>query len=251
MMMSATVTTPNFFDAGSPFLKHPLLTAERTAQEIDFIEDYLTVSPGACILDVGCGFGRHSIELARRGYKVTGIDPSAALIAEARKQAAEAGVSCDFRQERGESFSTDRSYDGAICLFTTLGQISDQGENSGLVEQVHSALKTGANIVVEVPQREMAVSQLKAQERFGGEKRKAFVHRVYNSQARVISEEFRIVGEHEEHTYLLKYKLYDRPELETLLARAGFVVVSAYGDYLGTVLSTEHPTMLMVARKRS
>lgn len=251
MMMSANVTTPNFFDAGSPFLEHPLLTAERTAQEIDFIEKYLALSPGACILDMGCGFGRHSIELARRGYRVTGIDPSAAMIAEARKQAAEAGVSCDFRQERGERFSTDRSFDSAICLFTTLGQISDQGENSGLVEQVHSALYSGATFVVEVPQRETAVNLLKTHEKYGGEKRKAYVYRVYDSQSQVISEEFRIVGEHGEHTYLLKYKLYDRLELETLLSRAGFVVVSAYGDYLGTVLSREHPTMLLVARKRS
>jgi len=248
-MMSSTSDAPNFFEEGSPFLKHPLLTADRTALEIDFIESQWNAGQGARILDVGCGFGRHSIELARRGYKVTGIDPSATLIAEARKQAAEAGVSCDFRQERGECFSSERPYDGALCLFTTLGQISDQGENSRLVEQVHPALKAGANIVVEVPQREMAKSQFKAQERYGGEKRMAFVNRVYDSQTQVMSEEFRIVGEHEEHTYLLKYKLYDRPELETLLMRAGFMIVSAYGDYQGTVLSNEHPIMLLVARK--
>ena len=96
MMMSATVTTPNFFDAGSPFLKHPLLTAERTAQEIDFIEEYLTVSPGACILDVGCGFGRHSIELARRDFDVTGIDPSAAMIAVAQERSRETAVSVSY-----------------------------------------------------------------------------------------------------------------------------------------------------------
>lgn len=69
----------NFFEDGSPFLAHPLLTAARTAAEVDFIAAELALAAGARLLDVGCGFGRHSIELARRGYAVTGIDPSASL----------------------------------------------------------------------------------------------------------------------------------------------------------------------------
>ncbi|VAW34300.1 hypothetical protein MNBD_CHLOROFLEXI01-407, partial [hydrothermal vent metagenome] len=86
----------NFFTEGSPFLNHPLLTAVRTAQEVDFIEDQFKLPTGAHILDVGCGFGRHSIELARRGFAVTGIDPAAAMIAAAQKRAAETAVSIDF-----------------------------------------------------------------------------------------------------------------------------------------------------------
>jgi len=63
----------NFFEPGSPFLKHPLLTPERTAAEIDFILSVLPLEAGDRILDIGCGFGRHSHELARRGFDVLGI----------------------------------------------------------------------------------------------------------------------------------------------------------------------------------
>ena len=247
-MISSTPAMLNFFEEGSPFLKHPLLTAERTAREIDFIEEQLNAAPGARILDVGCGFGRHSIELARRGYEVSGIDPSAALIAEARKRAAEVGVSVDFRLEWGERFSADQAYDAAICLFTSLGQITEQGENSGLVGRVFAALKPGAPFVVEVPQRETAVRQLKAQEKLGGGRRVAIVQRTYDDNAQVVSEEFRIVREREQRTYLLKYKLFDCSEIEALLTRAGFINISAYGDYQGTDLRSEDPSMVLVAR---
>ena len=247
-MISSTSNVPNFFEEGSPFLNHPLLTAERTAQEIDFIEPQLNVGKGARILDVGCGFGRHAVELARRGYEVIGIDPSAALIAEARKRAAETGVSVDFRLEWGERFSTDQPYDAAICLFTSLGQITEQGENSGLVDRVFAALKPGGHFVVEVPQRETAVRQLKTQEKFGQGDHMTFVSREYNVKTQIVSEKFRVVNKNEEHTYLLKYNLFDRPELEALLARAGFINISAYGDYHGKALSSQDPSMLLLAR---
>ena len=83
------MSTPNFFSPGSPYLDHPLLTPERTAAEIDFVLAQTALPPGARLLDVGCGPGRHSLELARRGYQVMGIDPSGAMIAAAKRTAKE------------------------------------------------------------------------------------------------------------------------------------------------------------------
>ena len=232
-------------------MKHPLLTAERTAQEIDFIEERLSLVPGAPVLDIGCGFGRHSIELARRGYDVTGIDPSAAMIAEARRRAAEAGVVVDFWQEWGERFSSVHLYDAAICLFTTFGQITVQSDTGGLIKRIYKVLQEGACFVVEVPQRDTAVSQLKRQETIGEGNRMAFVSRSYDADTHILSEEFRVVLENEENTYLLKYKLFDRAALENHLALAGFIEISAFGDYQGNSLTAEDGAMVMVARKGS
>ena len=104
----------DFFSDGSPFLRHPLLTAERTRQEIDFLVDALPLSPGARVLDVGCGFGRHSVELARRRYRVLGIDPAAAMIRAARDNAHEAGVTVDFQQVAAEGYFTAEPFDAAL-----------------------------------------------------------------------------------------------------------------------------------------
>ena len=77
-VVEAGAQVRNFFDDGSPYLGHPLLTAERTATEIDEVER-LTGSVSGRVLDIGCGFGRHSIELASRFADVTGIDPSSTI----------------------------------------------------------------------------------------------------------------------------------------------------------------------------
>jgi 2-polyprenyl-3-methyl-5-hydroxy-6-metoxy-1,4-benzoquinol methylase len=68
-----------------------------TIQEVDFIERELRFDRSLRVLDVGCGTGRHSIELARRGYTVTGVDLSSSLLQRAKQKAAEAGVSVTFR----------------------------------------------------------------------------------------------------------------------------------------------------------
>ena len=63
-----------------------ILTPERTLKESNFIEDVLHLKEGIEILDLACGIGRHSIEFAKRGYKVTGLDINPILLKEARKR---------------------------------------------------------------------------------------------------------------------------------------------------------------------
>src|SRR5207248_10336182 len=57
----------------------PFMRADQTLREVEFISDALRVAPGAEILDVGCGYGRHAFELVQRGYNVTGLDLSLPL----------------------------------------------------------------------------------------------------------------------------------------------------------------------------
>jgi len=151
----------NFFEQGSPYLHHPLLTQERTAGEIDFILSILPVKPGARILDIGCGFGRHSLELARRGFDVLGIDPSAFMIDAAQERAAGENRIPVFRQERGQDLQLHNEFDAAICLFTTLGQVEDHKDNLPLLHNAYQALLPGGNFILEIPQRGWAVSNLK------------------------------------------------------------------------------------------
>lgn len=240
---------PNFFEAGSPFLQHPLLTAGRTTREIDFILEQIELPAAVRLLDVGCGFGRHSLELAKRGFAVTAIDPAAAMIAAARERAAAAGVSIDFQQVAAETLDLKEMFEAAICLFTTLGQISTAGNNSGLVERAYAALKPGGAFVVEVPQRETAVSQLKPTDKFGEGERYTAVSRRYDAAGYIVTETFELISPEKRRTYCLQYRLYSRDELRSLLTAAGFTVTAMFGDYAGTPLSADSPTMVMIGRK--
>lgn len=87
-----------------------------TVGECDFIELEIKHAKPAKILDVGCGTGRHSIELAKRGYHVTGIDLSANQIKRAREKAQEAGVVIDFQAQDARHLPFNGEFDLAIML---------------------------------------------------------------------------------------------------------------------------------------
>ena len=241
--------SPNFFRDNSPFLRHPLLTVERTAREIDFLTPRLGITPPDRVLDIGCGFGRHSIELTRRGFDVVGIDPSAAMIAAARQRAVEAGVSPEFQQAAAETFHDDRLFDAAICLFTTLGQLSADGDNLGLLGNAFRLLRPGARLAVETPQRDVTVRAMKAFERFEGPNNAAEVTRSFDAASSVLSEVFEVGSDGASQRFVLRYRLFSAAELTALQLDAGFVAVELTDGYDDAPLHNDSPAMLAIANK--
>jgi 2-polyprenyl-3-methyl-5-hydroxy-6-metoxy-1,4-benzoquinol methylase len=87
-----------------------------TVGECDFMEQELKTDKSLKILDVGCGTGRHSIELTKRGYEVIGIDLSASQLARALEKAESNNLKIDFRQEDARSLPFTHNFDIAIML---------------------------------------------------------------------------------------------------------------------------------------
>lgn len=87
-----------------------------TQGECDFIEKELKSDKSLKILDVGCGTGRHSVELSKRGYKVTGIDLSETQLVRAREKAEKNNLLIDFQKQDARNLSFNNEFDAAIML---------------------------------------------------------------------------------------------------------------------------------------
>jgi SAM-dependent methyltransferase len=83
---------------------------------VDFLLEELAIPPGGSVLDVGCGTGRHAIELARRGYAVTGLDLSSGMLAIAAAKAKAASVHVEWVRADATRFALPEQFDAAICL---------------------------------------------------------------------------------------------------------------------------------------
>jgi SAM-dependent methyltransferase len=243
--------SPNFFVEGSPYLNHPLLTPERTYAEIDYVLQQTQLTPGARILDVGCGPGRHCLELARRGFYVTGIDPSGTMIEAAVRSAKASNLdpAPEFFRIRAEDFTTERPFDGAICLFTTLGQMDESSDNASLLDNVFRALKPGGYFIVEVPNRDWVLPNLKPRDRFGNDENFTQIDRCFDPHSRTISEAFTLVSGGKRNDFLLRYRLYDLDEVQSLLVGTGFEIVTFHGGYDASEFTPDSPILLGVTRK--
>jgi len=122
---------------------------------VDFLIGELGLAPDQSVLDVGCGTGRHAIELARRGFFVTGIDVSPAMLGEAKRRAANAGVQVAWIEADAKAFTLPEAFDAAICLcegaFGLLGSTDDPiGQPLAILRNGAAALKPRAKCLFAV-----------------------------------------------------------------------------------------------------
>lgn len=117
-----------------------------TTQEVDFLVKTLGLTPGMRILDVGCGPGRHSLELARRGYLVHGIDISQSFIDLAK---AEDIPGASFERLDARAMTFTQQFDAVICLCQgAFGLMTAQDEDSVVIHKMAAALKPGGKLAM-------------------------------------------------------------------------------------------------------
>ena len=221
---------------------------ERTRREVDFVVERLELAAGARVLDVGCGHGRHSLELARRGFAVVGVDLSPRSI-EAAGAAAEAEeLDASFVRLDARELAFEAEFDAAINLFTSVvGYFDDDAENQRVVDAVARALRPGGSFLIDTVNL-LALArgfrELEWQEFESGTvmlERRAFDFRRGRSTAAWTF--LRPDGARRELLHTLR--AYAPHELISMLERAGLDVVGTWGDFEGGDLSFERWRLIL------
>jgi SAM-dependent methyltransferase len=138
----------NFFHGVALDLWRKAVTPEQTRAEVDFLEHALGLPRSGEVLDNPCGSGRHSLELAARGYRVTGIDLSAEFLAEARAAAGARGLDVEFQQRDMRAIDVEEKFDGAFCFGNSFGYF-DYYESCAFLSAISRSLKPGARFALE------------------------------------------------------------------------------------------------------
>jgi SAM-dependent methyltransferase len=211
-----------------------------TSQEVDFLVDALALESGSRVLDAGCGPGRHSLELARRGVHVVGVDASPDFVALAR--AAGGDLPVEFEQGDIRELKHDGVFDAVICLcqggFGLLG--GDDGELA-VVERLARALVPGGRLALSAFSSYFAVRHLEPGETFDAV-------RGINHEVATVRNDSGV-----EREFDLWTTCYTPRELQLLATRSGLTVEGIYGVYPGryarTSPSLDAPEHLLLAQR--
>jgi 2-polyprenyl-3-methyl-5-hydroxy-6-metoxy-1,4-benzoquinol methylase len=119
-----------------------------TIGECDFIEQEINFNKSVRTLDIGCGTGRHSIELSERGYYVTGIDLSDSQLTRAREKAEKQGLKIDFLKYDARDLPFNNEFDLVIMLCEGAFSLMETDEmNYEILKNATKSLKKGGKLI--------------------------------------------------------------------------------------------------------
>ena len=230
----------------------PKFTDAQIAAEVDFIEDSLGVARGGSLLDLGCGTGRHAIELTRRGYSVVGFDLSLALLARAGEEAQERDQKLNFVQGDMREMTFEEAFDGIYCWGSTFGFFEEE-KNAHVVSRVHKALRQGGQFLLDVTSRDFIIAQAPSLAWFEGEGCVCMDEMQVDwitSRMRVKRTMMLDDGRSKEIEYSIR--VYSLHELGKMLHDAGFRVAEVSGRIQtpGVYFGPCSPRTLILAEKR-
>jgi SAM-dependent methyltransferase len=121
---------------------------------VDGLERFLALEPRSRVLDLGCGSGRGTIELARRGHRVLGIDPDESALASGRAAAKGERLNVHFMKADPREISYRADFDAVVCLDGAFGRLPSDRDDLRALDNMRKALKPGAKLILDVPNRE-------------------------------------------------------------------------------------------------
>ena len=238
----------DFWETIAPIIFQPC-HFETAAGEVSGILELVKPEPGARVLDLGCGTGRHSTELAKRGFRVVGVDRNESYIERAGRMSREAGVEVEYVRADMREFCCPGEFDLILNLFTAFGYFEDMSDDRRVADCMAESLAPGGAVVMATTGLEILVRDFRErdwQELDDGtlllEER-----RIEDGWRRVVPRWIMIRGT-ERYETEFPHHPYSAFELRTLLESSGFARTQAYGGLDGSKYDESAKWLVAVGR---
>ena len=211
----------------------------------------LGLTPGQLILDVACGYGRHSIPLARQAVRVVGLDLNGYFLSLAKEHASAEHQSAQFVCGDMRQLPFKGVFDAAVCMGGSMGQFSTEEEDLALLQQAAEALKPGGKFLLDVANRDGMLSHFIGKDWDEREDGTVVLHeRQWDALSGRMERKDTVIGpDGRKREYERSMRLYGAPEITSLVRRAGFDVLALYGGLAGSALGWDSPRVNVVARR--
>jgi 2-polyprenyl-3-methyl-5-hydroxy-6-metoxy-1,4-benzoquinol methylase len=201
------------------------------------------------ILDLCCGFGRISAELARRGFIVTGVDITESYLKTAKDEAAYENLEIEYVKADAREFKRPSYFDAVVNLYISFGYFADPKDDLLLVRNAYESLKDGGTFIIETLGKEMAVRDFVEREWFERAGLKVLTEYEPVDSWASLKNRWIIIKDNYKQEKTFTQRLYSASELRTLLFEAGFTKVEIFGDWNESPYDTRAAKLLAVARK--
>ncbi|MFG0252966.1 MAG: SAM-dependent methyltransferase [Phycisphaerales bacterium JB038] len=221
-----------------------------TGEEVEQLLKLCGLAPGAHVLDLPCGPGRHCLELTRRGLQVTGVDLTPQFLEEARNAAAREGLAIAFERADMREYRAPRPFDAVINMFTSFGYFLDRQDDRRVAENFFASLRPGGVLLLEMMGKEV-LARVLAPRHFEREEDGT----IFLQETEVLDDwswvrsTWTIITKKKRVQHRLEHRVYSAVELRTLLESVGFTKVTCFGDLAGAPYNHEAQRLVVRATR--
>ena len=236
-----------FFEEAWPTISRGLESEADAESEIGWIVGHVEPPVGGRVLDAPCGFGRHAMALARRGFDVTGVDLSETELRRAKDRAAAAGLPLQLVRQDMRDMDFSGEFDLALNLFSSIGFFTDD-EDRLLIDRFCTALKPGGAFVLDTRNRDFVIHDVTSGETVRLPEGTARVENGFDVRTSRIEQDWWLEPERR-HLGRLEIRLYSAHELLRMLRPERWSRVELFGGLDGRPFVLESPRIVLVATK--
>ena len=223
---------------------------ERAEVEVGLLIALLGLSGTERILDIPCGTGRHTLELSRRGYRVTGVDRTESYLAEARRRSDDNGLDVEWVRADMRSFSRPEAFDVVLNMYTSFGYFEDAADDRLAAQVFLDALKSGGRLMMELHGKENLAAGFQPRDWVELDDGLLLLEsRAITDHWRSVHNRWIVIREGGRHEIEFSLRLYGAGELIDLLRDVGFAEIAAFGNLEGDPYDEHARRLVLVADK--
>lgn len=229
-------------------------TEERAEKEATFVANALGLKPGARVLDLCCGQGRHSVRLAKRGLRVTGLDLNREYLELARRAAQAGDVTLETVAADMRAIPFENSFDAIVNMYSSFGYLESEAEDLKVLESAAKALRPGGQLLLDMLNREWAVANYVQNDWHSGADGTLYVERRdFDLATSRMHVHFIVIDPSGSRRESVGHviRLYTLTEMTRLLERVGLSVMAVFGGFDGESYAINTRRMIIRAQKGS
>lgn len=208
----------------------------------------IEIEPGAKVLDLACGAGRHSILFAKNGYDVTSVDLSENLLNVARKSAEELMLNINIIKSDLRLLNLADRFQLIINLFTSFGYFEQDFENEKIIKIVEQQLNENAYFVldffnvVHLKKNLIPISYDKVEE--------AIIRQERTFDQDRIVKKITVIKKNSERIYFESVRAYSKSELSRMILKNGLKIIKIFGDYSGNAFDEDNSSRIIIIAQK-
>ncbi|OQY34248.1 MAG: hypothetical protein B6241_05525, partial [Spirochaetaceae bacterium 4572_59] len=218
----------------------PLMFDEKrlseTPSEVDGIIRLAGLEDKSEILDCCCGMGRHTIEMASRGFSMSGVDLSAGYLKTAIKDAKEKKLDIEWKRMDVLDMDYENRFDAILNMFSSFGYFDDPEDDLVLLKKMHSALKDDGVLFMDMWGKEVLARDFEERVWFEREEGlKILLEYSVDLNWTELHNRWLFFKDDKMTEYSFHHRIFSAYEMSVMLGEAGFEQVDVYGDFTGSL----------------